>query len=593
MDKLIIANCSAFFGDRLAAAAEMVRGGRIDVLTGDYLAELTMGILQRQRQRGSGGFVGTFLKQVEQVLAECLQKQIKIVANAGGLNPRGLAKELRQLADKLGLRPRIAFVEGDDLLPRLGELAAAGEKFAHLDRQTPLPLSEVVTAHAYLGGFGIADALRRGADIVVTGRVTDAALVVGPAAWRFGWQRDDWDRLAGAVAAGHIIECGTQATGGNYSFYEEVAGFSAMGFPLVEMHADGSFVVTKHPHTGGLVSIGTVTAQLLYEIDAPAYKNPDVTARFDTLRLVEEGPDRVRVEGTRGEPPPSTSKVCVHISGGFRNAMMMLLPGPDVERKRELVLAALLDKLGGRARFTKVESLLLRADTADPRHQDQASAILKIMVMDRDKERVGRLFSQTAVELATASIPGLALLQPPADASEYLVYFPTRVDSRHLPQQVFVEEEERVVAPVSFSQSPAQTAAGKSSAATQPANPATSPASPPPSAGEPQMILFGRLFGTRSGDKGGNANLGVWARSPAAWEFLRGFLSVAQLKGLLPDLEPYVIDRWELPNLLALNFYVRGLLGDGVSSSLRLDPQAKTLGEYLRAKLIAVPQSLL
>ena len=587
MEKLIIANCSAFFGDRLAAAAEMVRGGRIDVLTGDYLAELTLAILQRQRQRGAGGWVGTFLKQVEQVLAECLQNKIKIVANAGGLNPRGLAGELRQLADRLGLQPRIAFVEGDDLLPRLRALAAEGEKFEHLDQQTPLPLSEVVTAHAYLGGFGIADALSRGADIVVTGRVTDAALVVGPAAWRFGWQRDDWDRLAGAVAAGHIIECGTQATGGNYSFYEEVAGFSAMGFPLIEMHADGSFVVTKHPGTGGLVSIGTVTAQLLYEIDAPAYKNPDVTARFDTLHLLAEGPDRVRVAGTRGEPPPPTSKVCVHRTGGFRNSMMMLLPGPDVERKKELVLSALFHKLGGRERFTKVESLLLRADTARPQRQEDASAILKIMVMDRDKERVGRLFSQTAVELATASIPGLALLQPPADATEYLVYFPTQVDSRHLPQQVFVEKEQRVIAPLVFSPR-TEMAACQPSAATEPAR-----AEPlPPLASESQTILFGRLFGTRSGDKGGNANLGVWARSPAAWEFLRGFLSVAKLKQLLPDLEPYIVERWELPNLLALNFYIRGLLGDGVASSTRLDPQAKTLGEYLRAQLIAVPQSL-
>lgn len=593
MEKLIIANCSAFFGDRLAAAAEMVRGGRIDVLTGDYLAELTLAILQRQRQRGSGGWVGTFLKQVEQVLAECLQNKIKIVANAGGLNPRGLAEELRQLADKLGLQPRIAFVEGDDLLPRLRELAAAGERFAHLDQQTPLPLSEVVTAHAYLGGFGIADALSRGADIVVTGRVTDAALVVGPAAWRFGWQRDDWDKLAGAVAAGHVIECGTQATGGNYSFYEEVPGFSAMGFPLVEMHADGSFVVTKHPHTGGLVSVGTVTAQLLYEIDAPAYKNPDVTARFDTLRLVAEGPDRVRVTGTRGEPPPATSKVCVHRSGGFRNSMMMLVPGPDVERKSELVLSALLHKLGGRERFTKVQSLLLRADTALPQRQEEASAILKIMVMDRDKERVGRLFSQTAVELATASIPGLALLQPPADATEYLVYFPTQVDSRHLPQRVFVEKAERVIAPLALAPRAAMAAACQPSAASPPASAAAEPAPLPPSGGEPQTILFGRLFGTRSGDKGGNANLGVWARSPAAWEFLRGFLSVAQLKRLLPDLAPYDIDRWELPNLLALNFYIRGLLGDGVASSTRLDPQAKTLGEYLRAQRIAVPQSLL
>ena len=307
-DSLIVANCSAFFGDRLQAAAQMVHGGPIDVLTGDYLAELTMAILWRQRQRGAGGYVSTFIKQLEQVLATCLQKKIKIVANAGGLSPRGLAAELRKLADRLGLRPSIGFVEGDDLLPRLPELVSAGETFAHLEHRTPLAAGTAVTANAYLGGFGIANALARGADIVVTGRVTDAALVVGPAAWRFGWRRDDWDRLAGAVAAGHVIECGTQATGGNYSFFEEVTGWGELGFPWVELTADGEFVVSKHPGTGGIVSVGTVTAQLLYEIDSPRYLNPDVTARFDTLRLVAEGPDRVRVTGTRGEPPPATRK---------------------------------------------------------------------------------------------------------------------------------------------------------------------------------------------------------------------------------------------------------------------------------------------
>jgi len=577
--RLIIANCSAFFGDRLQAAAQMVHGGPIDVLTGDYLAELTMAILWRQRQRGAGGFVATFVKQLEQVLATCLQKKIKIVANAGGLSPRGLAAELRRLADRLGLQPSIGFVEGDDLLPRLPELVAAGENFAHLTHRTPLDVGTAVTANAYLGGFGIADALARGADIVVTGRVTDAALVVGPAAWRFGWRRDDWNRLAGAVAAGHVIECGTQATGGNYSFFEEVAGWADLGFPLVEMAEDGEFVVSKHPGTGGVVSIGTVTAQLLYEIDSPRYLNPDVTARFDTLQLTAVGPDRVRVHGARGEPPPPTSKVCINCSGGFRNSMMMLVPGPHIERKRELIEDALWPKLGGRERFAVAESVLLRADRPDPGCHEQASAVLKLTVMDRDKERVGRAFSQTVVELATASVPGLALLQPPADATEYLSYWPALVGSRHLAQHVFVDSVERVIEPL-------------------PPAPALDLQSPPPApppvvAGPTSRQLLGHLFGTRSGDKGGNANLGVWARTPDAWDFLRGFLTREKLQELLPDLQPFVIERWELPNLRALNFYIHGLLGEGVAASARLDPQAKSLGEYLRAKLIDVPASLL
>ncbi|HRI51975.1 MAG TPA: DUF1446 domain-containing protein [Pseudomonadota bacterium] len=580
-DSLIVANCSAFFGDRLHAAAQMVHGGPIDVLTGDYLAELTMAILWRQRQRGAGGYVSTFIKQLEQVLATCLQKKIKIVANAGGLNPRGLAAELHKLADRLGLRPSIGFVEGDDLLPRLPELGAAGETFAHLEHRTPLAAGAAVTANAYLGGFGITDALARGADIVVTGRVTDAALVVGPAAWRFGWRRDDWDRLAGAVAAGHVIECGTQATGGNYSFFEEVTGWGELGFPLVEITADGEFVVSKHPGTGGVVSVGTVTAQLLYEIDSPRYLNPDVTARFDTLQLEAVGPDRVRVYGARGEPPPPTSKVCINCRGGFRNSMMMLVPGPHIERKRELIEEALWHKLGGRARFAVAHSVLLRADRPDPGCHEQVSAVLKLTVMDGDKERVGRAFSQTVVELATASVPGLALLQPPADATEYLSYWPALVGSRHLTQHVSVDSVEQVIEPL------------PPMPPTTLVSPPAPPESPPRVAGPTSRQLLGRLFGTRSGDKGGNANLGVWARTPAEWEFLRGFLTPEKLQELLPDLKPFLIERWELPNLRALNFYIRGLLGEGVAASARLDPQAKSLGEYLRAKLIDVPTSLL
>jgi hypothetical protein len=520
------------------------------------------------------------VKQVAEIWAECLQKKIKIVANAGGLNPRGLADELKKLADKLGLKPKIAFIEGDDLVGRLAELAAAGQTLAHLDKQTPLDAKQVLTANAYLGGFGIADALARGADMVVTGRVTDAALVVGPAAWRFGWRRDDWDKLAGAVAAGHIIECGTQATGGNYSFFDEVAGWASIGFPFVEMHADGSFIVGKHPGTGGLVSTGTVTAQLLYEIESPRYFNPDVTARFDTLTLTDLGNDRVRVEGARGEPPPPTTKVAINLSGGHRNSMMVRVPEPHVERKRDIIEETLFEKLGGRERFTVADTKLIRSDRPDPRHNDQAFAILKITVMDGDAEKVGRAFSQTVVEMATANVPGLSLMQPPAEAQEYLVYWPALVDSRFIRQRVLVDGEERLIEPLGEQ---------------RPVDIVLPPAPAPAHVTRGPLVHqhFGRLFGTRSGDKGGNANLGVWARSPEAHAFLRSYLTVARLKKLLPDLEPYLIDRHELPNLMALNFYVRGLLGEGVASSTRLDPQAKTLGEYLRAKLIDIPSTLL
>src|SRR3954469_14884910 len=352
-EPLRIANCSGFYGDRLAAAREMVDGGPIEVLSGDWVGELTMLFSAKNRLRDvTTGYARTFVTQMEQVMGSCLDAGIKVVSNAGGLSPRACADAVGAVADRLGLSPSIAYVEGDDLVPRLGELRKAGHEMRHLDTGEPLGDRSVMTANAYLGGFGIADALGAGADIVITGRVTDAALVVGPAAWAHGWSRDDWDELAGAVVAGHVIECGAQATGGNYAFFREVPGLEHPGFPIAEVALDGSSVITKHPEHGGLVSTGTVTAQLLYEIGGPAYANLDVTARFDTIRLEEVGPDRVRISDVRGEPPPPTSKVCINFEGGHRTTTTLLLTGLDVEEKAALLERGLWTSIpGGRDAF--------------------------------------------------------------------------------------------------------------------------------------------------------------------------------------------------------------------------------------------------
>ena len=310
-EPLRIANCSGFYGDRLSAAREMVDGGPIDVLTGDWLAELTMLILWKGLQRDPGrGWAHTFLTQMEDVLGTCADRGIKVVTNAGGLNPAALADQVRLLADRLGLSVSVAHVEGDDLLPRLDRLRADGHDLAHLDTGAPLASAHgtVVSANAYLGAWPIVEALGAGADVVVCPRVTDASLVVGPAAWHHGWTTTDWDALAGAVVAGHVIECGPQATGGNYAFFTEVPGMEHPGFPLAEVAADGSSVITKHPGTGGEVSVGTVTAQLLYEIGGHHYPNTDVVARFETIEVTEVGRDRVRLSGTKGLPAPATSR---------------------------------------------------------------------------------------------------------------------------------------------------------------------------------------------------------------------------------------------------------------------------------------------
>ncbi|MCX8071610.1 MAG: DUF1446 domain-containing protein [Candidatus Binatia bacterium] len=579
---LRIANCSGFYGDRLSAAREMVEGGPIDVLTGDYLAELTLMILFKDRQKNpQAGYARTFLRQMEEVLGTCVERGIKVVANAGGLNPAGLAQQMCELAHRLGLRVRIAHIEGDDLLPRLNELQAEGHEFRHLDKGIPLRelQAQVVTANAYLGGWGIAEALRRGADVVICPRVTDAALVVGPAAWHFNWSREDWDRLAAAVVAGHIIECGAQCTGGNYSFFREVPDIERIGFPIAEMYPDGSFVITKHPGTGGLVSTDTVLAQLLYEIQGPRYLNPDVTARFDTISLSQEGEHRVRVTGVRGEPPPATTKVCINYLGGYRNSVTFVLTGLDIEEKAEVAEKTLWSLVGGKERFAEVHVDLIRWDRPNPRRNEEAFAYLTIAVKDPDPSKVGRAFTNKAIEMALANYPGFFVTSPPTDASPYGVFWPTVIPSSLVPHRVVLEGETIDVPPV------------ESAAAPKVEPPPVH--LPPPPEGEVVQAPLGLIAGARSGDKGGNANVGLWTRQPEAYSWLREYLTTERFRELVPEARPLEIERYEFPNLRALNFVVRGLLGDGVAASTRMDPQAKSLGEYVRAKLVEIPRALL
>ncbi|MCP4757613.1 MAG: DUF1446 domain-containing protein [Proteobacteria bacterium] len=583
-DIIRIANCSGFYGDRLSAAREMVEGGPIDFLTGDYLAELTMAILYNQRlQRGEQtGYVGTFLKQVQEVVTPCMERGIKIVSNAGGLNPKSMAEQVEAIVAQAGSKAKVAYIDGDDLIPRMEELQNAGEAFRNLDKKNTLADSGLkpVSANAYFGAWGIKEALDQGADIVICPRVTDASVVMGPAAWKFGWKRDDFDALAGALAAGHIIECGAQATGGNYSFFQEVPSYRNVGFPLAEIEADGSFTITKHPGTGGLVSVGTVTAQLLYEISSPAYLNPDVVGHFDTMKIEQAGEDRVHVSGCRGSSPTATHKVCINVQGGYRNGMELLLAGLDIEEKAEIFLDALFDNLGGKEQYDDVSIQLIRSDKEDPKTNEEAYASLRIMVKSKDPNKVGRLWNAKATELGLANFPGMSGRPVGAQGAPFISYWPALVDSKHLKESVYFGGTVTDVAPTSQ--------LGLEDVQYQ-GTPATIPEAP---AGETVRMPLGRLFGTRSGDKGGNANLGIWAKTEAAHAFLHRFLTVEKLKELLPDTAQYEIERFELPNLKALNFYIHGILQDGVSSSTRVDGQAKSLGEYLRSKYIEIPRVL-
>ncbi len=576
-----VGNASGFYGDRLSAMRTLVDGGGIDVITGDYLAELTMLILWKARQKNpETGYARTFVTQFADVVTDCARQGIKIVVNAGGLNPGGLADEIRRIVAAAGADMKVAHVEGDDLMPRLRALQDSGIRFENLDTGAALADSDLtpISANAYLGGWGIAAALRAGADVVITGRVTDAALVVGVGAWWHDWQRGDYDALAGAVAAGHIIECGPQATGGNYSLIDEIADRRYPGSPIAELASDGSFVITKHADTGGLVSVGTVTAQLLYEVGSPAYVNPDVVAHFDTLTVTQEGPDRVLVAGTTGTAPPPTLKVSMNAIGGYRNTMTMVLTGLDIEEKADWAVAELFELLGGRESFESVDVQLLRYDRPDPTSLAEATAHLRVTVKDRDRSKVDRAFSNAVVELAVACYPGFHTTAPPTSASEFGVYWPTIVPASTVDHTVVHADGTRQIIPPGDHPDVVTTQPETDSLETDFG----------PTARRP----LGLVASARSGDKGGNANVGVWTDTTERWDWLRSHLDVERLHSLIPEAAGLQVLRYEFPNLKALNFVIVGYLGQGVASCTKPDPQAKGLGEYLRAVYTDIPDKL-
>jgi hypothetical protein len=565
---LRIGNCSGFYGDRLSAMREMLEGGPLDVLTGDYLAELTMLILGRDQLKDpSLGYARTFVRQVEDCLGLALERGVRIVSNAGGLNPRGLATRIGEVARGLGLDPAVAYVDGDDVR-HLGIDALEG----------------ALTANAYLGGWGIAGALGGGADVVVTGRVTDASLVAGPAAWWHGWDRTAYDALAGATVAGHVLECGCQATGGNFSGFRSIPHPDLpLGFPLAEVSADGSSVVTKHERTGGMVTVDTVTAQLMYEIQGPVYLGPDVTTDLATVRLEQVGPDRVAVSGVRGSAPPGPLKVGVNELGGYRNTVELVLTGLDVEEKAVWVRA----QLGRRLEADSVCTVLGPLPREDADTEEGASTLLRVTVRDPSSEAVGRAFSNAAVELALASYPGFTMTSPPGDATPYGVFRAAYVDRSAVTHTVHhADGRTEVVAELSdWSQTQGEPAPGMAFVTT----------------GEQRRTKrapLGTFVFARSGDKGGDASLGLWVRHDedryaARVVWLLATVTQELVRDLLPEARGLEVDVHPLASLGGVNVVLHGLLGQGVAASTRFDPQAKGLGEWARSRLVDIPEELL
>jgi len=585
MSPVRIANMSGFYGDRLSAAKEMVEGGEIDFLTGDYLAELTMAILHKSILKNpSAGYARSFVKQMEMVMGTCLDKGIKVVVNAGGLNPTGLAKALQDLADSLGFHPKIASVSGDDLMPRMQELTKQGASLTHIDTGMSLAESELmpVSANAYLGCWGIVDALKQGADIVITGRVADTSVVMGPAAYHYDWQHSDWDRLAGAATAGHIIECSGQTSGGNYSLFEEVHNWNNVGFPIATINKDGSCIISKHEGTGGLISVGTVTAQLLYEINAPAYITPDVIAHFDTIQLKQHADNQVSVSGVKGSPATDQSKVTINCLGGFQNALTFYFAGLNNERKVDIFKEQFINSMGGEHVFDELYFDYYPTHKDNPKSNEEALATLKISVADKDPQKAGKLFTSKIIELALCSVPGFCISDAPGPAKPRIIHFPALINKSFITQVIKIGEEE-----IKLSEKRTfENTEGFNSVSDKQLNKTSS-------FGETKEEYIGTVYAARSGDKGGNANLGIWGKTKKAYDYLDQYLTVEKLKEIMKDAEPFDIERYEFPNLYGLNFYIKGFLGDGVAANSKIDGQAKTLGEYLRAKKIELPISLI
>ncbi|WP_375001584.1 acyclic terpene utilization AtuA family protein [Aeromicrobium sp. CTD01-1L150] len=587
-----VGNCSGYYGDRLSAMREMLESPEpLDVLTGDYLAELTMLILGKDRMKDpSLGYAKTFVRQMSECMALAKERGVRIVSNAGGLNPAGLAETLRGLAAEQGLALDIAHVEGDDLHERADELA-----------QQIGQGSDVLTANAYLGAFGIAAALEAGADVVVTGRVTDASVVMGPAIWAHGWGREDHDALAGALVAGHVIECGTQATGGNFSGFTGIDISCPLGFPVAEIDADGSSVITMPSGTGGAVTVDTVTAQLVYEIQGPAYLNPDVVAHLDTIELSDEGENRVRIDGVRGSAPPQDTKVCLNMLGGFRNSIQLLLTGLDIEAKAKWVRRQVEEGLAA-SPPDEIVWTLDRTDVVDPPSQAAATSILRCDVKSAEPDPVGRAFSDVAVQLALASYPGFTLTAPPGRGAPFGLYRAGYVPQSDVPHVVVHSDGRRedIAAPEVTAAPGPDVEGGTVGAATGGTGGAGDAVESEAgaSAGTTRSVPLGKLVHARSGDKGGNANIGVWvpATHPAreaAVTWLLATLTPERVRALLPEARDLDVDVHPLPNLGGVNIVVHGLLGEGVASSTRLDPQAKAVGEWLRARDVPVPEALL
>lgn len=580
---------TGFWGDSEAGATQLVMHGDIEYLVFDFLAEITMSLLARARAKAAdAGYAPDFVRIIASLAGELKARGIKVVSNGGGVNPKACGEALAKQLQALGVDLKIAVIEGDDLSARADEFRAAGVHEMFSDAVMPL---QFLSMNAYLGAQPITAALAAGADIVITGRVVDSAVTLAPLVHEFGWSWTDWDKLATGSLAGHVIECGTQATGGLFTDWERVPGWDDMGFPIAECDASGeSFVLTKPVNTGGLVEPASVAEQVIYEIGDPAaYLLPDVTCDFRNVKLVQDGADRVRVSGARGRPAPATYKVSATFSEGWRVLSTVMIGGADAARKAQRVGESILKRTRrmfsewGWADYSETSLEVLGAEGTYGPHARTAhtrEVVLKIAAKHASREAL-ELLAREIAPSATAMAQGLTGFAAGRASPSPVVRLFSFLTDRSLVKATVSMDGQQLPFEEKFTPDSSDVALAQ---AYMPAD---------PSKGATLTVPLLRVAHGRSGDKGDMANIGIIARSDALYAVLLKNLTADSVRDYFAHVAKGKVSRYSLPGFNALNFTLENALGGGGVASLRYDPQGKALAQMLLDIPVDVPAALL
>ena len=589
-----IGNASGYWGDDPDALRRQVTGGELDYISMDFLAEVTMSIMQKLKNRDpQRGYATDFITMLKPVLTELVSKKICVITNAGGVNPFACADAIAALAAAAGVKLKIAIVHGDGILDRVQTLHAQGVSFVNMEDGRPFAqvADKLAAANVYFGAQPVVAALQDKPDIVICGRVTDTGLTLAALMHEFKWSPQDWDKLAAGVIAGHLLECGCQATGGNFTDWQLVADFKAMGYPIVEMAADGAFVLTKHPDSGGLVSVDTVREQLFYEMGDPHnYITPDVICDFSTLELTQQDKNRVLITKARGRPQTTTHKVSMCYHDGFKASGSIVVSGPQALAKARKFAEIFQQRIAGDA--DELEEVLIEYCGQDACQRSLAATtegdeiLLRLSARAATREKLQK-FVKLVPALILSGPPGVAIVDAAPRLQEIISYWPALLPKDAVPAKVAIHGRQGDTT-ITIDPAPAST---------EPSFPAPQIATQVHDADTPsatgQRLPLSHLCLARSGDKSDAANIGVLARSAVAYNFLDAYLTAQRVKNYFRDLCHGEVKRYALPRLQGFNFILSQALGGGGTKSLRIDPQGKTLAQALLRQEVCVPPEVL